>query len=52
MNITIFAQNTKYFVFPVWDDSSAKESRFMLVYIDTIKLRGVDLYRVYRRDVL
>lgn len=52
MDITKFARNTKYFVFPVWDDSSKLENRFKLVYLDTIKLRGVDLYRVYRKAPL
>lgn len=44
-----FADKTKYFVFPVWDDTSSQEKRFDLTYFDTIKLRGVPLYNVYKR---
>ncbi len=43
------ARKTTYFVYPVWDDYSAKETRFTITYIDSIYLRGVKLYNVYER---
>lgn len=46
-SLTPFAERTKYFVYPVWDDTALIENRFRLKYIDTIKLRGAPLYNVY-----
>ncbi|MFC1756107.1 ArnT family glycosyltransferase [Patescibacteria group bacterium] len=48
-DITIHAQNSNYFVYPVYDDDSSLEDRVDIKYEDTIKLRGVDLYNVYKR---
>jgi hypothetical protein len=45
-----FAERTKYFVYPIWDDTSQEESDLDLSYFDTIKLRGVPLYVVYRNE--
>lgn len=48
-DLTGDAKRSNYFVYPVWDDFSAKETRFKLVYTDSIYLRGVKLYNVYAR---
>lgn len=48
-DITAHAKNTRYFVYPVWDDTSYQEDRFKLEFVDTIKLHNVVLYRVYKR---
>jgi hypothetical protein len=45
-----FAERTKYFVYPIWDDTSQEESDMNLSYFDTIKLRGVPLYVVYKNE--
>ena len=50
-SLTPFANKTKYFVYPVWDDTSAQEKRFGLSYFDTIYLRGVPLYNVYKSQM-
>ncbi len=44
-----FAKYTRYFVYPVWEDTSKEENRFTLEFVGTIKLRGVDVYNVYIR---
>jgi len=46
-NLTPFADKTKYFVYPVWDDASKIEKRYTLLYVDSVKLRGVPIYNVY-----
>jgi len=46
-----FADKTKYFVYPVWDDTAMNESDLKLRYFDTIKLRGVPLYNVYFHEM-
>ena len=48
-DITIHAQNSNYFVYPVYDDDSFLEDRVEIEYEDTIKLRGVNLYNIYKR---
>ncbi len=48
-DLTPFAVKTKYFVYPVWDDTSVNEDRFGLEYEDSIYLRGVEVYKVYKR---
>lgn len=48
-DLTPFAKLTTYFVYPVWDDESYKEDRFKLEFVDTIKIRGTEVYRVYKR---
>lgn len=48
-DLTPFAVKTKYFVYPVWADEAPKENRFVLKYLDTIKVRGVPIYNVYVR---
>lgn len=50
-SLTPFANKTKYFVYPIWDDTSSLEKRFGLRYFDTIKLRGVPLYNVYKSQM-
>lgn len=51
-SLTPFAERTKYFVYPVWDDTASTENRFTLRYVDTIKLRGAPLYNVYFNETL
>ena len=46
-DLTPFAKHTKYFVYPIWEDDSHLEDRFKLNFIDTIKVRGVNVYNVY-----
>jgi len=48
-DITIHAQNSNYFVYPVYNDDSQRENRVDIEFVDAIRLRGVDLYNVYRR---
>ncbi len=48
-DLTPFAQKTKYFVYPIWDDRAYQENRFTLKYLDDIKVRGITLYKVYER---
>ena len=48
-DITAQAKETRYFVYPVYDDDSYLEDRFDIEKTDTIKLRGFDLYNVYKR---
>ncbi len=48
-DLTPMAIRTNYFVYPVYEDDSANEGRFELEFLDTIKLRHVDLYNVYQR---
>lgn len=49
-DITAQATNTKYFVYPVWNDTSNEENRFDIKYADSISVRGVEMYRVYIRQ--
>ncbi len=46
-----FADKTKYFVYPVWDDDTMQESDLKLSYFDTIKVRGVPLYNIYKHEI-
>ncbi|OGC70092.1 hypothetical protein A2415_00645 [candidate division WWE3 bacterium RIFOXYC1_FULL_39_7] len=46
-----FAKNTNYFVYPVWEDLSVKETRVDLVHYYVIKVRGVPIYNVYKRVI-
>ncbi len=48
-DITVFAQNSKYFVYPVWDDRGPREDRFKVKLLGEIKVRGVVVYRVYEK---
>ena len=48
-DLSPFARETTYFVYPVWDDFSNTETRFDLEYYDAIKIRGVPIYNVYKR---
>lgn len=48
-DLTPNAKKTTYFVYPVWDDYSNRETRFRLTYVDSIYLRSVKLYNVYKR---
>jgi hypothetical protein len=45
-----FAERSKYFVYPVWDDTASVETKFKLKYLDTIKLRGAPLYNIYLNE--
>lgn len=48
-DLTPFAVKTNYFVYPVWADDSYNEDRFVIKFIGTIKIKGVDTYNVYQR---
>lgn len=48
-SLTAEAMETNFFIYPVWDDYSANETRFDLEKIGTVKVHGVDIYNVYRR---
>ncbi len=43
------SSNAQYFVYPVWDDASAKKTEFKFMLVGTIKVRGTEAYRVYER---
>jgi hypothetical protein len=47
-DIRDLAVKADYFVYPYWDDSALTETRFKLEYVGKIKVRGVDVYNVYR----
>lgn len=49
-NLTPFANKTRYFVYPIWDDDSSLENRYAIKYVGDIKLRGVPVYKVYIRE--
>ncbi|KKS17441.1 MAG: hypothetical protein UU72_C0002G0024 [candidate division WWE3 bacterium GW2011_GWB1_41_6] len=46
------AEIADFLVYPVWDDQSAGEDRFNLTKVESVKLRGVDIYNVYERTPL
>ncbi len=48
-DLTPHAQKANYFIYPVWDDDSSADVRFKLEFVGTIDLRGVPLWRVYKR---
>ena len=41
------ALRADYFVYPVWEDTSFMEDRVSISLVDSIYLRGVEVYRVY-----
>ena len=43
------AKYAKYFIYPVWEDTSGEVTKHELKYIDSISTRGVEVYRVYER---
>lgn len=44
------AKRASYFIFPVWEDTSSEfKERYSLQYYDTIKVRGEDVYLVYKK---
>lgn len=45
--ITPEAKEADFFVYPVWGDTSQLDSRFKLIYQDSIYLRGVEVYKIY-----
>lgn len=47
-DIRDLAVKADYFVYPYWDDSALTETRFKLEYAGKIKVRGVNVYNVYR----
>lgn len=48
--LTPEANKTNFFVYPVWDDTSYVRQSYNLRYVSDIKIRGVSVYRVYKRD--
>lgn len=50
-DLTPHAKVATYFVYPVWEDDSQFEDRFKIEYVDSIYLRGVPVYNVYKRVV-
>jgi hypothetical protein len=48
-DLSPYAVKTKYFIYPVWDDISSQETRFKLEYYDSIKIRGIETWKVYKR---
>jgi hypothetical protein len=48
-DISAQSRYAQYFVYPVWEDLSKSEIRFKLEYDGSIYVRGVEIYRVYRR---
>ncbi len=51
-DLTGQAINTKYFIYPVWDDTSHEEDRFELVKVGEIESKGIILYHVYERIIV
>ncbi|MBD3366156.1 hypothetical protein GF360_02305 [candidate division WWE3 bacterium] len=47
-DLTPHAKNAHYFLYPVWQDESSQETRFDIEFADTIKLRGVPVWNVYK----
>ncbi len=45
------AVKTKFFVYPVWDDYSNRETRFKLEYYGDISIGEVPVYKVYKRVI-
>ncbi|MBW6441651.1 glycosyltransferase family 39 protein [Patescibacteria group bacterium] len=45
-----YAARTKYFVYPIWDDDHETKTELKMSYFDTIYLRGVPLYTVYKNE--
>lgn len=48
-DLTPHAKVAQYFVYPVWEDDSINEDRFLIEYIGTINIRGIPAYNVYKR---
>lgn len=48
-DISAQSKYAQFFVYPVWDDTSVQETRFTLEYEDSIFIRGVEVYKIYRR---
>jgi len=48
-DISAQSQYAQYFVYPVWEDLSSSETRFKLKYDGSIYIRGVEIYRVYKK---
>jgi 4-amino-4-deoxy-L-arabinose transferase-like glycosyltransferase len=48
-DLTPHAKQAYLFFYPIWSDDSNKEDRFPLEYEDTIYLRDVPVWNVYRR---
>lgn len=49
MELRPFAVNTRFFVYPVWNDESSSEWRFPLKEQGKIYIRGVHAYTVYEK---
>lgn len=44
------ARRASYFIFPVWEDTSSDfKERYSLEFYDTIKVRGEDVYLVFKK---
>lgn len=48
-DLTAQANYAKYFVYPVWEDDSVKETRYKIKYDGSVYLRNVEVFRVYKR---
>ncbi len=48
-DLTPHARMANIFIYPVWNDDSYLEDRFLIRPVGEISLRGVTLYRVYER---
>lgn len=48
-DLTDEAKDAKYFIYPVWDDYSFRETRFQLKFLDQVSLRKVPIYNIYEK---
>ena len=49
INVTAQAKYASHMVYPVWDDTSEQEKRFVLRYEDAIYLHDVKIFNIYYR---
>jgi hypothetical protein len=50
LDIGTYARVANYVVYPVWNDESLLEDRFKMDLLGNIKLRGIPVYNVYKKD--
>lgn len=48
-DLTAQANYAQYFVYPVWEDKSGDEDRYKLEYDGSVYLRGLEIFKVYKR---
>jgi len=48
-DLTPYAKQAHYFAYPIWDDRSVDEGRFELEYLDSVYLRDVPVWNIYRQ---